>query len=270
MILLFVTLGLVLVSVGSLTLGTPSNTRNWSPDNAILPYADINGNFISIHNIRNFLYRSTDDYTPRYYDKTFDLSKLKKIYYVVEPFSPVGGPAHTFLTYEFEGHSFVSISVEVRKQIGEQYSIVRSLFKPYEITYIVGDESDLIKLRSNYRKDKVFLYPLRAEPAAAQALFRDMIERVNQLRNHPEFYNLATNTCTTNIVSHVNKIVPGKVPFSLSVLLPSYSDKYAYDLGLIDTNLPFDQARAHFQINKHAEMYANDPNFSVRIREFDK
>jgi hypothetical protein len=94
-------------------------------------------------------------------------------------------------------------------------------------------------------------------------------ERANRLAQHPEFYNTLTNTCTTNIVRHVNTISAGRVPWSYKVLLPAYSDELAYDLGLIETALPLDEARRRFRINDRAARYADDPAFSRRIREMD-
>ena len=246
----------------------PSNDRDWSLDQKVLPYADIDQNLVNVHNVRNFSYDSTTSYTPDYYDKTFDLDKIKRVWYVVEPFSGIPGSAHTFLSFEFDGNQFVSISVEIRKEKGETYSPIKGLFNQYELMYVIADERDVIKLRSNYRKDLVYLYPGRTTVEKAQKLFLDMIERANILKDHPEFYNTITNTCTTNIVRHINKITPDKVPFfNLRVLLPANSDKLAHDLGLIDTDLPFDQARGKFFINDRAVKYADSADFSVKIRE---
>ncbi len=246
----------------------PSNDRNWSPDLALLPYADIHNNLVTIHNVRNAHYRTTSDFDLSYYDRTYDLNRLKKVWYMVEPFGDYAGPAHTFLSFEFDRNVFVTISIEVRRQVGEEFSMLRSLYRPYEITYVVADENDVLKLRSNYRKDNVFLYPIKEEkPGDIQKLFMDMISKVNDLKDQPEFYNLFTDTCTTRIVQHVNKVTTKSIPFSFKYLLPSYSDRLAYDLGLVDTNLSFEDARVRFQINERALKYANDPNWSVRVRQ---
>lgn len=245
----------------------PSNDRAWNDDQAILPYAEINDNLITIHNVRNFTYASTTSYTSHYYDKVFDLNRIKKVWYVVEPFSGIPGSAHTFLSFEFENDQFVSISVEIRKEKGETYDPIKGLFNKYELTYVIADERDVIKLRSNYRKDLVYLYPANTTKEKASALFLDIVERANDLKENPEFYNTITNTCTTNIVTHVNKITPKRVPFfNLRILLPANSDKLAYDLGLIDTDLSFEQARTRYFINDQAVKYADDPDFSVKIR----
>lgn len=244
-----------------------SNERAWNDDQALLPYAELRGDQATIYNIRNFTYASTTSFTPSYYDKTFDVSRLVRVWYIVEPFSGIPGSAHTFLSFEFEGNEFVAISVEIRKEKGESYHPVSGLFNQYELMYVIADERDVVKLRSNYRKDLVFLYPIKTTKEKSQALFLDMLQRATALRDEPEFYNTITNTCTTNIVRHINTITPQKVPlFDLRILLPENSDLLAYELGLLDTTLSFEDARRRHLINERAERYADDPLFSVKIR----
>ncbi len=246
----------------------PSHDRDWSLDQQILPYAEVEGTSVRVHNVRNFVYASTTSYTPHYYDKTYNLKKVKKVWYIVEPFSDFAGAAHTFLSFEFEDNTFVSISVEIRKEKGESFSAIKGLMNNYELMYVVADERDVIKLRTNYRKDQVYMYPVNTTKEKAGELFLSMINRVNEIHNKPEFYNSISNNCTTNIVHHANLITPGRVPFlSLKILLPANSDKLAYEIGLIDTTLPFEEAREKFHANARAEKFANDPQFSVKIRQ---
>lgn len=245
----------------------PSNERDWNIDQAILPSAEIVGDSVKIYNIRNFYYASTTSYRPSYYDKTFDLNKLKRVWYVVEPFSGIPGSAHTFLSFEFEDSQFVAISVEIRKEKGEDYHPLKGLFNKYELMYVIADEQDVVKLRSNYRQDLVYLYPARANKEQIKSLFLSMLQRANYLRGNPEFYNTMTNTCTTNIVKHINEITHNKISFfDPRVYFPAYSDQLAYRLGLIDTNLSFTETRAKFLINERALKYADSPNFSEKIR----
>ena len=245
----------------------PSNDRDWNKDQAILPSAVVKDNLVLIKNIRNLSYTSTSTYLVNYYDRTFDLNKLKKVWYVVEPFSGYVGAAHTFLSFEFEEDRFVAISVEIRKEKGESFSAFKGLMRQYELMYVIADERDVVKLRSNYRKDQVFVYPVKADVEKSKALFLDMIARANKLKDEPEFYNTLTSTCTTNIVDHVNKITPERVPFRLEILFPADSDRLALEAGLIDTDLTLEEARKKYLINEKAEKYANDINFSVKIRE---
>jgi hypothetical protein len=252
----------------------PSLNRDWTKDEQVLARATFDGNLIKITNIRNIEYRSTTDYDVHMYDKTFDLSKLNSVWYMVEPFTGHGaGAAHTLVSFGFEDGSYVAISVEIRKEKGESFGAVKGLLRQYELVYIIADEKDVIKLRSNYRKDQVFLYPVKTTKENMRKLFVSMLERANKLATEPEFYNILTSTCTTNIVSHVNEIVPDRVPFSFKVLMPAYSDELAYKIGLFETTAPdghtmtLEELRAKYKINERAEKYADDPEWSKRIRE---
>jgi hypothetical protein len=256
MLITFIALG---VTIGIWFSIRPSNERNWSLDQKILSYAEITGTRAKIYNIRNFTYASTTSYTPAYYDSIFDLNTISSLEYVYEPFSSWAGSAHTFLTFGFEDKKYVSISIEIRKEQGETFSAVKGLFKQFEIMYVIADERDVIKLRSNYRKDNVYLFPLAIPKEQIRQIFVDMLTKANELKVHPEFYNTLTNTCATNIVKHISARFP--LPFSefnYKIICPGYSDKLLYDHKLI--------AKAAFHINERALEYADDPDFSQKIR----
>lgn len=246
----------------------PSNNRNWNDDQKVLSTGTVKGNKVEIKNIRDFRYASTTSYMDHYYDKEYDLNKIKRVWYIVEPFSGIPGSAHTFLSFEFEDNVFVSVSVEIRKEKGESFHPVKGLLNQYEIMYVWADEKDVVDLRINHRKDQVFMYPMKAGSEKTKELFLSIINRTDKLSTQPEFYNTLFNTCTTNIVKHVNLISPKTIPtIDTSILFPENSDLLAYKLGLIDTDLPIDKIRNKFNINKKGEMYKNDPNFSIKIRE---
>lgn len=259
---------IVLVVVAWWVRQRPSNDRDWVPNMAVLPWAEVTDSVVHLHNVRNTDYASADRYTPGYYDATLDLRRLDGVWFVVVPFSGWGGVAHTFLTFGFGGSRFVSISVEARRERGEEYHFLKGLFRRYELAYIVADERDAIGMRANVLREDVFLYPMRTSPERVRQLFVAMLERANQLRARPRFYNTLTANCTSTIARHVNALVPERIPFSYKVLLPGYSDRLAYDLGLIVADRPFDQVRARHRINQRAAQYARSPDFSVRIREY--
>lgn len=265
---LYALAAVVALSYLALTLFVrPSLDRDWTPDQVVLARATISGNTATVTNIRNIEYRTTKDYDVHYYDKTFDLDTLDSVWYMVEPFSGHGaGAAHTLLSFGFEDGSYVAISVEIRKEKGESFSPIKGVLRQYELVYVIADERDVIKLRSNYRKDDVFLYPVKTTKENMRKLFVSMLERANKLATEPEFYNTLTSTCTTNLVAHVNDIVPGRVPFSYKVLMPAYSDELARAIGLIDDSLSIEDLRAKYRINDRAELYADDPLFSEKIR----
>ncbi|MDD5055091.1 MAG: DUF4105 domain-containing protein [Candidatus Peribacteraceae bacterium] len=262
----YVFLGFVLILLGIWMVILPSNDRNWSADQAILPYAEINGNSVLIRHVRSNRYRSTTDYDVKHEDRTYNLSQIESVWFIVEPFSSGKGVAHTFLSFGFENGDYVGISIEIRKEKGEKFSWYGGLFKRFELTYVAGDERDLIGLRANMRKDDVYLYRGNAPKEKIRALFLSMLDRMNKLHGRPEFYNTLTNTCTTIFVRHIGTISETDIPWNLSVLLPATSDKLAYDLGLLDTSIPFEELKAQSRINDLAAKYADDPAFSQMIR----
>ena len=242
----------------------PSNHRDWSEDQRILPKARFDGERVTIENVRNFVYRSESEYEPRYETRTYDLDRLDSVWFIVERF---GKPAiaHTLLSFGF-GDEFVAISVEIRKERGESYSPLKGLLRNYELMYVVADERDAIGLRTHHRRDVVYLYPVKTSRERMRATFVDMLSRANKLAAEPEFYNTLTSTCTTNIVRHVNTISPRRVPFSHRVLLPAWSDRLAYDLGLIPNDEPFHIVQAAHRVDQIAQSAPIDDDFSIRIR----
>ena len=257
---------LALLIAGYALLVRPRNDRDWSEDQAQLPTATFRGDTVAIRNLRNFDYQAVDRWTPRWEEREYDLSQLESAWFIVEPFSKVRGPAHTFVSFGFRDGRYLAVSVEIRKEKGEAFDPFKALFRRYELLYVVGDERDLVRLRSNYRKDSVFVYKVATEPAKARALLEDMLQRANRLAERPEFYNTLTSTCTTNLVAHVNRIAPKRVPFSYKVLLPGYSDELAYDVGLLDTTVPFPELRRRALINARAAAADTSPDFSALIR----
>ena len=261
---------LALVGWGAVRLRRPAVDRNWTADNARTPEARFDGTTVTVHDVRNFEWRTKTDFTARWETRRYDLARLESVWFLVEPFGDIRGPAHTFVSFGFArpagGTEYVAVSVELRKEVGETYHPVRGLFREYELSYVVGDERDLVRLRSNVRHDSVFLYRVQTTPEKGRTLFRAMLERANELRTAPEFYNTLTSSCTTNIVDHVNAIAPRRVPFSYKVLLPAFADELAYDLGLLDRSRPFAELRREALINPRALAAADDPDFSEKIR----
>jgi hypothetical protein len=257
---------LALLVAGYALLVRPRLDRDWKEDEARLATATFHGDTVAIHNVRNFDYQSTDQWTPRWEERTYDLSQLESAWFIVEPFSTHRGPAHTFVSFGFKDGRYLAMSVEIRKEKGESFDPFKALFRKYELYYVAGDERDLVRLRSNYRKDSVFVYKVATEPAKARALLEDMLQRANTLAVRPEFYNTLTSTCTTNLVAHVNRIAPKRVPFSYKVLLPAFADELAYDVGLLDTTVAFPELRRRALINARAAAADTAPDFSARIR----
>lgn len=243
-----------------------SNERLWSPDQATLASAEVDGDHATIHNIRFCDYKTEKNYTVRHYDKTYDLTKLKTVDFLRVPFPETPELAHTMLSFGFDDTDYLAVSVEIRKEQGEAYNPLLAMFNKYELTYVLGDERDLIGLRTNFRLNDVYLYQTRATPEQVRKLFEGVLARVNKLKDEPEFYNTVTNNCTTNIVRHVNELAPGRVKYDYRVLLPGLSDRLAYDAGLLKTALPFDETRRAARITDLAYKAREADDFSVQIR----
>jgi len=246
---------------------TPSHRRDWVVGQQVLPSVTFRDSLVHVRNVRNFRYRTADDFTPGYEDRTYDLRKLERVWFVLSPFAGNWrGPAHAFLSFSFADSQHVAISVEGRREVGEEYSPFKGLLRNYELIYVIGDERDLIALRTLVWKDPVHLYPVKATPEQARKLFVRMMQRAREIERRPEFYNTALNNCATNIVDAVNTFAENKIRYSPALLLPGYSDEVAMERGLIDTDLTLEQARAAFHINERAEAAAGAEDFSLRIR----
>jgi hypothetical protein len=245
---------------------TPSNDRDWVPEHQVLARAEIRGNQVHIRNVRNCEFYSYRDCLVDHYDKTYDLAKLQTIDFIMVPFNENRAIAHTLLSFGFEGGDYVGVSVEVRLEKGESYDPAIGLLSQFELIYVVADERDLIRVRTEYRNVDVLVYRTTATSEMARKLFVDVMKRVNQLHDQPEFYDTFSNNCTTNIVRHINTLAPDRVPTDYRVLLPGFADSLAYELGLIDNTIPFSEARRRARINDLALRYKDDPHFSQRIR----
>jgi hypothetical protein len=253
---------------GCAAVAPPSNSSasSWSPDQANMPTAEFTGDIVTVHNVRNCSYKSSDDFNVEWQDRQYDLNKIRSVDFIVVPFQEFGAVAHTFLSFGFDDDDYLAISVEVRRKEGEEFSVLKGLLSDFDLMYVVGDEKDLIGLRANYRKEDVYVYRSIANREQAKELFVGMLNRANKLSREPERYNLIVNNCTTNVRRHINRLAREKVPYSYQVMLPGYSDKLAYDLGLIETRGNFDQTREAARVNKVAYIYRDHPDFSSQIR----
>jgi hypothetical protein len=244
----------------------PTNDGPWSPDQAVLPWAEFHDNQVTVHNIRNCYYRTVDDYTVRLYAKTFDLGKLTSIDFIVVPFNDNPSIAHVMLSFGFDDKDYLVSSVEIRKRVGQEYSALNGFFNQYTLMYVLADERDVIWKETIGFQQEAFLYRTKATPKQAQEMLVDVLRRVNKLVREPEFYNTITNNCTTNVRNHVNHLIPDGVPYDYRVLLPGHSDELAYNLGLIEAKGSFEETRAAAKINFNAYLYRDAADFSRKIR----
>ncbi len=244
-----------------------SNGRDWQPEVAVTPWATVDGDRVTIHGVRDFDYRTETDFVPRWEDRTYDLRKLDSadliaVYWAGKPI------AHIMLSFGFGGEDYLPVSMETRKERGESYSALAGFFKKYELIHVVADERDVIRVRATYRQpqEDVYLYHLRMPRENIRRVFLDYLRAMNELGEHPRFYNTLTTNCTTSALVHT-RVNPGSPPMSWKVLLSGYVPDYAYELGRLDRTLPFPELERMSRINERAHAADKDPAFSKRIRE---
>jgi len=187
-------------------------TDAFYPQDVTMPYAEFQGDIVTIHNVRNSDYRSRDDADVHYETRAYNIRDLK----TVDLFMNYWGDdriAHTLLSFGFANGEHIAVSVETRREIGEAYSEWAGFFKQYELIYIWADERDVIRLRTNYRKERVYLYRTTLSAAKAQGLFIDMMKRTNEIYKKPTFYNTIKQNCTNTLVHHIIASKAYKIPF---------------------------------------------------------
>ncbi len=270
----------ILIITSLLYFKKPRHNRDWRPEQSKLPNAIVDGDKILIHNIRNCSYKSESDFELNYYDKEFDLKKIKSIDLVIQPFKKMPLAAHLFLSFGFEGGDYVSVSIEARrkkikknkgiwsviKPFEALYILFFGFFKSFELIYIIADEGDIMRLRPLYHKDNVFIYPLNIKKIKIKKIFLDILNRVNKIEQKSEFYNTLTNSCVTNLFNHIKNSGEVNIPRSWKFYFPSTIDKLVYDIKLIKTKLGFHELRDRHLINKKAEEHKDDPDYSLKIR----
>lgn len=246
---------------------TPSNHREWIPEQRVMPRVRFEGPLAHVQGVRDFPWQQGAHPAPVWRERTYDLDGLESVWFVLSPFGKSWrGPAHAMLSFGFSDSTFVAISVEARKQPGEGYSIWKGLLRRYELLYVVAEEHDMLPLRTLVHGNDVFLYPLRASREQARELFVSMLVQANDLARHPRFYNTLTRNCTTTLLRHANQVSTRPLPGGWRVLLPGYSDQILAQAGVLDTDLPLAEARARFRANDRIARCIDDPRFSACIR----
>lgn len=247
----------------------PSNDRNWRANLAVLPSARFRKDRVTVYNVRNSSYLEEDTYVVHHDNRTYDLNELETMDFIVCPFTDVPSLAHTMLSFGFRDGQYLAVSVEARLEEGESYSALGGAMRQFEIMYVLADERDVIKLRTDIRKAEVYVYRSRATPEQVRELFVDVLKRVNTLKQRPEFYDTLMNNCTTNIMAHINRVAPGTIPHNPTSVLTGYSDRLAYSLGLLVDYGSFEETRRRAHVNNLVQRYADATDFSLRIRGQD-
>ena len=256
--------GFAIVLAWWLTL-QPSNDRLWQPDVVETAWAEINGDDVTIHNVRNCDYRTATDFAPRWDTRKIRLSQITGMDVAINYW---GSPwiAHPIVSFQFADALPLCFSIETRKTIGQTYSALRGFYRQYTLIYVVADERDVIRLRSNYRDEDVYLYHTLASPAQARGRFLEYINTINTLRDHPRWYNAVDDNCTTAIRNQ--RAVKQRAPWDWRMLLNGKADELLYERHAIATGgLPFAELKQRSLIDDRARSADRDPDFSRAIRE---
>lgn len=258
--------GTFIVVAGSFASIRPSNDRDWQTKVAVLPDVEFDGDEFTVLNVRNFDYRSEDDFDVHYYDRTFDLAQLQALDFIVSYWDGNEDIAHTMMSFDFGGVDVLTVSVEVRREKGEGWGGLPGMFKQFELIYVLADERDIVRLRTNYIGEEVYLFRLQVTPEEARMLLVDILRSVHELNRQPRFYRTIAQNCTTTLVEHINSVWPGRMPWTKRILMNGYLPEQGYDKGSIRNDLPFEEVMQLSYINEMAVAAGDDPEFSRRIR----
>jgi hypothetical protein len=244
----------------------PNPSQHWAPEHSRLPQIKIEDNLLYVSSVRNFRWKTASEFEEGFYDRVYDLNQLERMYYIIGTIAGIEAVGHVFLSFKFKDGNSVSISVEGRREEGIPYAVIPSMFRRFQVIYAVGDEADVLGLRGAIWKKPVYFYPARISPENARWVLVDMMKRAESLEDHPEFYHLILNNCMNNITYHLRRLGGGPIPRDIQLLLTGFSDRVAHRMGLLDTDLPFRQARQLFRVDDIMQEIPLDENFSKELR----
>jgi Domain of unknown function (DUF4105) len=245
----------------------PSNDGEWRPDNARTAWIEVIGDRVIIHNLRNCDYRTETDYSNCWSDRTVYLSQIKGADFFLTNWG-LSFASHPIVSFQFGDNDHIAFSIEARYRPGQEYSTIDGFFRQFGLIFIVADERDLIRLRTNYRKDEeVYMYRLNASPEVARTMFFTYATYLNNLKDHPEWYNELTRNCTTTIQKPLAADIRNPQPWSYQYILNGKLDELLYDRGrLVTGGLPFPELKQREHINATARSVNDSPDFSALIR----
>jgi len=262
-------LSLMLVFAILMTWWVPmkaTNDKNWAPELARIPCGEIEDNVLVLRNVRNFKYTSRTEFTEHWETRRYDLEQLESLDIFL---SYWGSPhiAHVIMSWGFSNGEYLAISIETRKDKSQVYSELRGFFKQYTLAYVAADEKDLIRLRTNYRKEKVYGYRIKNIPAQYKCyLLESYLGHMNKLVDKPEFYHALLQNCTSGINQHYKTFMPDSSWIDWRLIANGHMDELLYDLGLLETDLPIDELRKLSRLDLRMQKLGEE-GFSANLRK---
>ena len=243
----------------------PTNDRAWADDVARISNGAVDGNRVAMRNVRDFVWRSDTDFSPRWDTRSYDLDRLKSVDMIL---SYWGSPAiaHLMVSFGFDGGGYLAFSVEIRRERHEDFSEIGGFFKEFELSIVAADERDIVQVRTNVRDERDYLYHIRLPAPEMRSLFLAYVDVANRLVQHPRFYNTVTANCTT-LVYHMLKRIVGHLPVDYRVLFSGYLPEYVYSIGGLDSRYPLEELRSLGYISERAKRANGSADFSALIRQ---
>lgn len=248
---------------------SPSLDRAWAEPASRTPWASIDGDLVTIHDVRDFRYDADGQWTANWYDATYDLREIEQSYFILTTFGGVAGVAHVMVSFRFAGDRYIVLSVEIRREEGEEYDPIGGAFRQYELFYTAADERDALALRTHIHKDPTWVIPMNAGPEKTGAFFLDMVKRMTELHHTPAWYNTITSSCASNLATHYERINNVRLPPDYRILLPGFSEDLIAELDLLPEGVDVATARATYQVNTIAESLVVGEDFSRAIRTWE-
>lgn len=245
----------------------PSNQRDWAPIASKTPHAEIDGTKVHFKNVRNFRHNEDGTATHDWYDATYDVSEIERGYFLMTTFGGVEGLAHVMVSFEFKGERFLVMSVEIRREVGEEYHPIGGMFRQFELYYVVADERDALALRTHVHKDPTWLIPMNAGPEKTGEFFLDMVRRANELHAEAQWYNSITSSCASNLADHYEVINNVSLPPDYRILLPGFSGEILAELDLLPEGMSVEEAMASFRVDEKARGLELDDSWSTNLRK---
>ena len=243
----------------------PSNTRDWRPDVARLPTASVDGSLLTIRNVRNFTYRSDQDFSERWETRSYDLDTLVGVDLLISFWGPTLY-GHTITSWEFADGGHLAVSIETRKEKGEEYSALKGFFRQYELYYVIADERDVVGLRTNHLGETVQLYRIRASADKGRALLLDYVKAINAIAKQARWYNALTQNCTTTIWHHT-RVVGSGPSLDWRLLANGQLVDLAYERGTVNDDIGLEELKRRSDITARARSAGDIEGFSRTIRE---